>query len=57
MDVLKTYRNTLQDNSYLQNQENFNPSKTLEWHVEIENTLKKSNKFVELWPTLVKEIQ
>ena len=57
IDVLKTYRNTLQDNSYLQNQENFNPSKTLEWHVEMENTLKKSNTFVELWPTLAKEIQ
>ena len=57
IDVLKTYRNTLQDNSYLQNQENFKPSKTLEWHIEIENTLKKTNKFVELWPTLAKEIQ
>lgn len=57
MDVLKTYRNTLLDNSYLRAQENFDPSKTLEWHVEIENTLKKTNKFVELWPTLAKEIQ
>jgi len=57
IDVLKTYRNTLQDNSYLQNQENFNPLKTLEWHIEIEKTLKKTNKFVELWPTLAKEIQ
>jgi hypothetical protein len=57
IDVLKTYRNTLQDNSYLKYQENFNPSKTLTWHVEMENTLKKSNTFVELWPTLAKEIQ
>jgi len=57
IDVLKTYRNTLQDNSYLQNQENFKPSKTLEWHLEIENTLKKTNKFVDLWPILAKEIQ
>jgi len=57
INVLKTYRNTLQDNSYLRNQENFNPLKTLEWHVEIEKTLKKTNKFVELWPTLAKEMQ
>tara|TARA_R110000868_G_scaffold105960_2_gene290874 strand:+ start:3355 stop:4428 length:1074 start_codon:yes stop_codon:yes gene_type:complete len=57
IDVLKTYRNTLQDNSYLRDQKYFKPSKTLTWHVEIENTLKKTNKFVELWPTLSKEIQ
>jgi MoaA/NifB/PqqE/SkfB family radical SAM enzyme len=57
IDVLKTYRNTLQDNSYLRDQTNFKPLKTLAWHLEIENTLKKSNKFVELWPTLAKEIQ
>jgi organic radical activating enzyme len=57
VDVLTSYRNTLQDNSYLQNQENFNPSKTLEWHVKIENVLKKTNKFIELWPTLAKEMQ
>ena len=57
IDVLKTYRNTLQDNSYLRDQTNFKPSKTLAWHLEIENTLKKTNKFVELWPTLAKEMQ
>jgi hypothetical protein len=57
IDVLKTYRNTLQDNSYLKYQENFKSSNTLAWHVDIENTLKKTNKFVELWPTLAKEIQ
>ena len=56
VEVLKTYRNTLQDNSYLQQQENFNPLDTLKWHSNIENTLKKSNKFVELWPDIVKEI-
>jgi len=56
VDVLKTYRNTLQDNSYLQQQKNFNPLDTLKWHSNIENTLKKSNKFVELWPDIVKEI-
>lgn len=57
IDVLKTYRNTLQDNSYLRDQTNFDPSKTLAWHVEIENTLKKTNKFVELWPALAEEIR
>ncbi len=57
IDVLKTYRNTLQDNSYLKYQENFKSSKTLAWHVDIENTLKKTNKFVDLWPALAKEIQ
>ena len=57
IDVLKTYRNTLQDNSYLRDQTNFDPSKTLAWHVEIENTLKKTNKFVKLWPALAEEIR
>jgi len=57
IDVLKTYRNTLQDNSYLRDQTNFDPSKTLAWHVEIENTLKKTNKFAELWPALAEEIR
>jgi hypothetical protein len=57
IDVLKTYRNTLIDNSYLRDQENFKSSDTLKWHVEIENTLKKTNTFVELWPTLAKELQ
>ena len=57
IDVLKTYRNTLQDNSYLQNQESFITSNTLKWHVKMENTLKKSNKFINLWPELAKEMQ
>jgi organic radical activating enzyme len=57
IDVLKTYRNTLQDNSYLQNQESFVTSNTLKWHVKMENTLKKSNKFINLWPELAKEMQ
>jgi hypothetical protein len=56
MDVLKTYRNTLMDNSYLSTG-NHTMINTLKWHVEMENTLKKPNKFVELWPTLAKEIQ
>jgi len=57
IDVLKTYRNTLQDNSYLQNQESFKTSNTLKWHVKMEDTLKKSNKFTSLWPELAKEMQ
>lgn len=57
IDVLKTYRNTLLDNSYLRDQENFKSSDTLKWHVEIENTLKKTNKFIELWPELAKEMK
>ena len=57
IDVLKNYRNTLTNNNYLQVRELFNPAKTLIWHVEIENTLKKTNKFVDLWPTLIKEMQ
>jgi len=57
IDVLKTYRNTLQDNSYLRDQEFFKPSDTLKWHEKIENTLSKKNKFVDLWPELAKEMQ
>jgi MoaA/NifB/PqqE/SkfB family radical SAM enzyme len=57
IDVLKTYRNTLQDNSYLRDQEFFKPSNTLKWHEKIENTLNKKNKFVDLWPELAKEMQ
>ena len=57
INVLETYRNTLADNNYLQTQELFDPSKTLDWHVKIENTLKKTNKFVELWPTLIEEMK
>ena len=57
IDVLKTYRNTLQDNSYLRDQEFFKPSDTLKWHEKIENTLSKKNKFVDLWPELAKDMQ
>ena len=60
-NVLATYRNTLEDNSYLDNshhkQENFDPASTLQWHVKIEDTLKQTNKFVNLWPILAKEMQ
>lgn len=57
IDVLKTYRNTLQDNSYLQDQENFKSSTTLKWHVKMEHTLNKTNNFVDLWPELAEEMQ
>ena len=43
MDVLKTYRNTLQDNSYLRGQGNFKSISTLNWHVKIENVLKNND--------------
>lgn len=56
IDVLKTYRNTLRDNSYLY-YENFKSSDTLQWHVNLENTLHKTNKFVDLWPNLAEEMQ
>jgi len=57
MDVLKTYRNTLQDNSYLQRNTKFSPASTLAWHVKTEAVLQKTTKFVDLWPTLAKEMQ
>lgn len=59
--VLATYRKTLENNSYLNDnnyiQENFKPSSTLQWHIEIEDTLKQTTKFAELWPILAKEMQ
>ena len=56
IDVLKTYRNTLQDNSYLQDSSKFRPTDTLAWHVKTETVLQKTTKFVDLWPKLVKEM-
>ena len=56
-DVLKSYRNTLEDNSYLQNNTKFSPADTLAWHVKTEAVLQKTTKFVDLWPILVKEMQ
>jgi MoaA/NifB/PqqE/SkfB family radical SAM enzyme len=52
IDVLKTYRNTLQDNSYLTNQD-FVPD-ILTWHQDMETTLKKTTRFVDLWPNIEK---
>ena len=56
-DVLQSYRNTLEDNSYLQHNTKFSPASTLAWHVKTEAVLQKTNKFVDLWPTLAKEMQ
>ena len=52
-DVLERYRATLLDNSYLTNQD-FVPA-LLNWHWHIEQTLKKTTRFVDLWPTLAKD--
>ena len=54
VDVLEKYRETLIDNSYLTNQD-FAPD-ILTWHQDIETTLKKTTKFVDLWSKLVKEL-
>jgi len=56
IDTLKSYRKTLEDNSYLQQQKTLNPADTLTWHVNIEAILNKTTKFVDLWPVLAKEI-
>ena len=57
IEVLKTYRNTLEDNSYLRDQDKFNPASTLIWHVNSEAILKKTIKFTDLWPVLAKEMK
>ena len=53
-DALERYRATLIDNSDLINQD-FVPD-VLTWHKNIETTLKKTTRFVDLWPDLVKEL-
>jgi organic radical activating enzyme len=53
-DMLNRYRTTLTDNSYLTNQ-NFAPD-ILAWHNNIETTLKKTTRFVDLWPNLAKAL-
>ena len=55
IDMLKTYRNTLEDNGYLA-PNNHTLGDTLNWHVNIENTLGKADKFVDLWPVIAKEM-
>lgn len=56
IDTLLSYRRTLVDNSYLKFTKTFNPVTTLAWHKSIEHTLNKRHSFVDLWPTLAKEI-
>jgi hypothetical protein len=51
-DVLERYRATLTDNSYLTNQD-FVPD-ILTWHQDMETTLKKTTRFVDLWPNIEK---
>ena len=53
-DVLERYRMTLNDNSYLNNKD-FVPD-VLAWHENIETTLKKTKRFVDLWSALTREI-
>jgi MoaA/NifB/PqqE/SkfB family radical SAM enzyme len=52
-NVLESYRMTLIDNSYLKN--NRRPPNMLQWHNNIETTLKKNIRFADLWPNLAKE--
>jgi radical SAM protein with 4Fe4S-binding SPASM domain len=54
VDVLEKYRETLMDNSYLLKKD-FVPD-VLAWHQDIETTLKKTTRFVDLWPNLAKEL-
>jgi hypothetical protein len=42
------------DNSYLTNKD-FVPD-ILTWHQDMETTLNKTTRFVDLWPKLVKEL-
>lgn len=56
IDTLLSYRRTLVDNSYLKFAKTFDPVTTLAWHKSIEHTLNKHHSFVDLWPTLAKEI-
>jgi radical SAM protein with 4Fe4S-binding SPASM domain len=60
-NVLKNYRKTLEDNSYIDHgynkQKYSNPSILLEWHLKIEDTLKQTNKFANLWTIFANEMQ
>jgi len=53
VDVLERYRATLMDNSYL-----IDPLPVpdmIKWHQDMETTLNKNVKFVDLWPNLIKK--
>jgi hypothetical protein len=54
--TLENYRKQLLDNSYIFNINEFVPD-VLAWHEKIEQELNKTTKFVDLWPTLAKEIK
>jgi hypothetical protein len=55
-DALERYRLTLQDPSYINNT-NYTPQNIFEWTAEIENKLKKTKKFQDLWPELARMLQ
>lgn len=52
-DVLQRYRATLLDNSYLNNSQHV--PDIIKWHHDMETTLNKTVKFVDLWPDLTKK--
>ena len=54
--TLENYRKQLLDNSYIFNINEYKPD-VLKWHRRIEQELGKNKHFVDLWPTLAKEIQ
>ena len=54
-DVLQRYRATLLDNSYLTNTDFV--LDILSWHQDIETTLKKTTRFIDLWPNVVKKLK
>jgi MoaA/NifB/PqqE/SkfB family radical SAM enzyme len=53
VDVLERYRATLLDNSYLNNPQHV--PDIIKWHYDMETTLNKTVKFVDLWPNLTKK--
>ena len=53
--TLENYRKQLLDNSYVFNISEYVPD-VLGWHIQIEQELRKTTRFVDLWPTLAKEI-
>jgi hypothetical protein len=53
VDVLERYRATLMDNSYLIDSQ-LVPD-MIKWHLDMETTLNKTVKFVDLWPNLIKK--
>ena len=54
-DVLKRYRLTLEDPSYIENK-NFDPQNIVKWTADIEHKLHKTQKFQDLWPELARMI-